>query len=128
MGPLPYIAGKGANLAIEDLLRLLEPYKEFTAHIVAYTRVNDRRWDLLLDNNIVVKLPAEDIIEVLQNSLFTQEGKTLLKRDITAIDLRLKDRITVSLSDTALAERKKKIAILDKERRKQALAIKGSLL
>ncbi len=51
-------------------------------------RVSDRRWNLRLDNGVVVKLPEQDWqsqLDVLEQLIV---DKGILERDIKTIDLR----------------------------------------
>jgi cell division protein FtsQ len=67
--------------------------------------VADRRWDLRLSNGIDVQLPEDDVAAALHRLVELDRDKKLLSRDITAVDLRLPDRVTVRLSDAAAAAR-----------------------
>jgi cell division protein FtsQ len=52
-----------------------------------------------------VRLPESDVRGALDRLVALDRDKKLLSRDITMIDLRLPDRVTVRLSDTAAAAR-----------------------
>jgi cell division protein FtsQ len=67
--------------------------------------VAGRRWDLLLANGISVRLPETDVDDAFARLVQLDHDKKLLSRDITAVDLRLPDRVTVSLSDAAAQAR-----------------------
>jgi cell division protein FtsQ len=67
--------------------------------------VADRRWDLRLTNGIDVQLPESDVAAALDRLVGLDHDKKLLSRDITVVDLRLPDRVTVRLSDAAAAAR-----------------------
>jgi cell division protein FtsQ len=68
-------------------------------------RVAGRRWDLHLDNGVVIKLPESDIQEALVLLHRYEQSQGLLNRDIAAVDLRLHDRTTIRLTADA-AERR----------------------
>jgi cell division protein FtsQ len=55
-------------------------------------RVGDRRWNLALDNEITVALPAENMDTALSDLMKLEREFALLSRDVTMIDLRFKDR------------------------------------
>jgi len=67
--------------------------------------VAERRWNLRLKNVIDVRLPDTNIERALETLARFEREKSLLTRDIVAIDLRLPDRLTVRLSDTAAQAR-----------------------
>jgi cell division protein FtsQ len=71
----------------------------------ASVMVAERRWNLRLTNGIDVRLPESDVRGALDRLMALDRDKKLLSRDITMIDLRLPDRVTVRLSDTAAAAR-----------------------
>ena len=67
--------------------------------------VAERRWNLRLANGIDVRLPETSVEAALDRLAELDRDKKILSRDITAIDLRLPDRVTVRLSDTAAQAR-----------------------
>ncbi len=58
-----------------------------------------------MKNGIDVRLPDTNIEQALETLTRFDREKSLLTRDIVAIDLRLPDRLTVRLSDTAAQAR-----------------------
>ena len=68
------------------------------AHVVAAERVDGLRWNLILKNQTVVKLPEGDMAAALAELAGLQDGMQLLDRPVEAIDLRLPDRMAVSLT------------------------------
>jgi cell division protein FtsQ len=67
--------------------------------------VAQRRWNLRLKNGIDVRLPETGVETALATLVDLDREKKLLSRDVTAIDLRLPDRVTVRLSDEAARAR-----------------------
>ena len=63
--------------------------------MTAAVRVSERRWDLHLDPKVTVRLPETGMPAALHllSSLITD--RKILERDITAIDLRLPDRLII---------------------------------
>jgi cell division protein FtsQ len=59
----------------------------------------------MLKNGIDVRLPETDAGRALDTLVKLDRDNKILSRDITAIDLRLMDRVTVQLSDEAAAAR-----------------------
>lgn len=93
---LPLVVGDGANKNAAALLEALAPYPALA--IKAATRVSNRRWNLLLDNNITIKLPENDMESALARLDKTVHEQDLLKRDIIGLDLRQEDRMIVETS------------------------------
>ena len=71
----------------------------------AAIRVADRRWTLKMSNGIDVRLPEHGLNDALQQLAVLDRDKSLLTRDVTVIDLRLADRVSVRLSDAAYEAR-----------------------
>lgn len=94
-GDLPLVVGPGAPEHAAALLKLMHREPELQSQVVAATRVGERRWNLLLSDDIEVKLPEEGAAQAwaLLADLVREHG--LLARDITQIDLRLPDRMIV---------------------------------
>jgi cell division protein FtsQ len=65
----------------------------------------DRRWNLWLRNGIDVRLPEFTVDKALDQLAALERDAKLSTRDITVIDLRLADRVTVQLSDAAAQAR-----------------------
>jgi cell division protein FtsQ len=102
---LPLVVGRGAQAKARDFLALLDRYPMIRNQVRASVLVADRRWNLKLKNDVDVRLPEEDVGGALDRLVALDRGKKLLDRDITAVDLRLPDRVTVRLSDGAAQAR-----------------------
>ncbi|WP_375675514.1 cell division protein FtsQ/DivIB [Bartonella sp. CL100XZDX] len=99
---LPLVVGQGAQNAAKVFIQALSVYPEVYDRIRAFVRVGDRRWDLVLNNGMRVMLPENGALERLSSFFSSGTMQDLLSRDILSVDLRLADRITVSLSDETL--------------------------
>ncbi|WP_375665805.1 cell division protein FtsQ/DivIB [Bartonella sp. TT121SHDZB] len=99
---LPLVVGQGAQNAAKVFIQALSVYPEIYNRVRAFVRVGDRRWDLVLDNGVCVMLPESGALERLSSLVLSGTMQDLLSRDILSVDLRLADRITVSLSDETL--------------------------
>jgi cell division protein FtsQ len=96
---LPFMVGGGANSTAHDFLAALFTQPEIAMQMRAAVLVAERRWDLNLEGGVKVKLPEKQVRQALTQlvKLDTQYG--LLTRDVTVIDLRLPDRVTVRLPE-----------------------------
>ncbi|HTO31848.1 MAG TPA: cell division protein FtsQ/DivIB [Pararhizobium sp.] len=121
---LPLFVGRDAETSAAEFYARFSQWPEISKRVKAYVRVAGRRWDLMLDNGITIKLPEQDIERAMQVLSTMDEGQQLLERDIAAVDLRLEDRTTVQLTkeaaarrDVALEARTKKLKKLEQENR-----------
>ena len=113
---LPLVVGRGAERKAKDFLAVLDRYPDIRSQLRASIMVADRRWNLRLKNGIDVRLPETHVEQALERLVALDREKKILSRDILAIDLRLPDRVTLRLSDTAAAAREE--ALKDKKRKK----------
>jgi cell division protein FtsQ len=102
---LPLVVGEGAASQARDFLDIVGRYPLLRDAIEACVLVAQRRWNLRLKSGIDVRLPDSDVEQALQTLVALDRDKKILSRDITAIDLRLPDRVIVRLSDDAAAGR-----------------------
>jgi cell division protein FtsQ len=101
---LPLIAGQGANAATPEALELLAAAGPLTARIRGLVRMGERRWDIVLDRDQRVLLPAENPVRALERLLALDKAEDILARDLAAIDLRSDARPTLRLTPFALNE------------------------
>lgn len=115
---LPMVVGGGAERAAPGMVALLKRFPEIAAQVQASVLVAERRWTLHLKNGVEVLLPEEAPDRALAVLTEVDRAKQLLARDITAIDLRLPDRLTVRQSDAAFAARDAALKAAEKARKK----------
>jgi cell division protein FtsQ len=116
---LPLVVGEGAAKEARGFLALLGRYPAIRESTAAAVLVAQRRWNVRLDSGIDVKLPEGDVAQALQTLVTLDRDKHLLTRDITAIDLRLPDRVSVRLSDDAARARADAMKDLLKKQKKK---------
>ncbi len=102
---LPLVVGTGAELRAKEFLALLDRFPELRGHMRAAVLVAERRWNLWLANGIDVRLPEFEVDKALDQLAALERSAKLSSRDITVVDFRLSDRVTVQLSDTAAQAR-----------------------
>jgi cell division protein FtsQ len=102
---LPLVVGPGARERAKEILALIDRHPEISPSVAAAVLVAQRRWNLRLKNGLDIRLPETDVDNALATLVNLDREKKLLSRDITAIDLRLPDRVTVRLSDEAAQAR-----------------------
>ena len=88
---LPLIVGPGAPEIAAPILDLLDRQRAVRARLLRVERISERRWDIILDRGIRVRLPElgwEDQLAELER-LIVDRG--VLERDLEIIDLRFPD-------------------------------------
>jgi len=92
---LPTVVGDDAASHAAPLIEMLAHEPELAARVTAAVRVDDRRWDLRIDNAIDVLLPETDPGEAWTRLAALERANSLLQRDIRTVDMRLPDRLVL---------------------------------
>lgn len=95
------LAGEGAPEQVAGLFLLLQDVKLIADKLRAAVFVGQRRWNLILDGDLQIRLPEEGAGEALKRVLELDRSDQLLSRDLSVIDLRLPDRITLRRAGAA---------------------------
>lgn len=95
---LPIVVGDDAPRHAAQLLAVLRRQPSLFPLVEAAVRVGRRRWNVRLEGGVEVRLPegAEERAWARLAALEREHG--LLARDLTAIDMRLPDRLVVRLT------------------------------
>ena len=94
---LPVIVGEDAPQHIGALVSVLSRHPMLLAELDAATRVSGRRWDITLISGLEIKLPGQGLAEACDLLAKLVIEHQLFKRDVIAIDLRVKDRLVIRL-------------------------------
>lgn len=92
---LKVIVGEDAPENFGELFNMLESQPDLKERVVAAVRVGSRRWNVKLDNDMTVLLPEGDIAAAWAALARAAEESALLERNVTRIDLRMPNRMTV---------------------------------
>lgn len=95
----PLVVGEGANIHAAELLIQLRQYPSVLTPLTSAVRVSNRRWDLHMNNNIIVKLPEENVPAALERLHKAITEQQIMERNIVALDLRLPDRMIIETND-----------------------------
>jgi cell division protein FtsQ len=106
---LPLVVGRGAETRAKDFVALLDRVPAIRDQVRASILVGERRWNLRLKNGLDVRLPEAEVAGALEHLAKLDREAKLLTRDITLIDMRLADRVTVRLSEKAAQARQEQI-------------------
>jgi cell division protein FtsQ len=101
---LPLIAGVGADAATPEALDLIAAAGPLGPRVRGLVRMGERRWDIVLDRDQRILLPAKDPIRALERLLALDHVQDIMNRDILAIDLRNDHRPILRLTPYALGE------------------------
>ncbi|HJW40914.1 MAG TPA: FtsQ-type POTRA domain-containing protein [Rhizomicrobium sp.] len=84
---LPLLAGAGGSSAA-DIVDAVAQHRAISARVRGYERVSERRWNLILDDGVTVKLPEQNWSKELDalDRLIIDNG--ILEHDVVEIDLR----------------------------------------
>ena len=84
---LPLLIGDGGSNA-SDIVDAVAQHRSLESRVKAYQRVSQRRWNLILDDGVLVKLPElgwQKELDALEHLIV---DKGILERDVSEIDLR----------------------------------------
>lgn len=95
---LPLVLGEGAKSHIDQAISLLTAAPELRPRIRALVWVGERRWDIVLGDDVIVMLPEDDPLGALAQVMAWQYGEEVLDRDIAAVDMRLPGRPIVRMT------------------------------
>jgi len=101
LAALPRVIGAGADKAGPAIIEAVAAHPQLASRVTAYIRVADRRWDLRLYNGVTVRLPEANVAAALAEVARLDVEYALFERDLSVVDMRLEDRITVALSPEA---------------------------
>ena len=106
---LPIVVGEGAAQTAPQLLASLEQQPDLFQKVKSAIRVSNRRWTVVLDNEVLVVLPEQAVEEAWHRLAKLQKKEKILDRAINSVDLRLPDRVVLRLieeaSDSAAIEK-----------------------
>ncbi len=99
--PILLIVGAGAAENILPFLRMVARISpEYLSRVKVANYISKRRWNIILDDirhGITIKLPEDDVEDAWKKLVKLDVSQGILKRKLTIIDLRLKDKVTVKL-------------------------------
>lgn len=103
---LPFVVGQGAPDAAGRLYNIVFENPELAERLTAAIRVGYRRWDLEFDNGMRLRLPENSIdfgpTDAWKKFIDMQSEFRVLDREIKVLDMRLKDRVGIKLTQTGL--------------------------
>ena len=99
---LPLVVGETADLAVSEISSLMQANEYFKDHVRAFIRVGERRWDLILENNVRIMLPQREFLAAFDRLMLMNEAGSLLSGRLSNIDMRLVVRPTVRVDTVSV--------------------------
>ena len=99
---LPLVVGEAADLAVSEISSLIQANEYFKDHVRAFIRVGERRWDLILENNVRIMLPQREFLAAFDRLMLMNEAGSLLSGRLSNIDMRLVVRPTVRVDTVSI--------------------------
>ena len=99
---LPLVVGEAANLVVSEISSLMQANESFKDHVRAFIRVGERRWDLILENNVRIMLPQREFLAAFDRLMLMNEAGSLLSGRLSNIDMRLVVRPTVRVDTVSV--------------------------
>lgn len=100
------LSGNGANTHARSLFNIFAVTSDLSTDVYSATWVGNRRWDIRLENGLLIKLPETNISDAWADliKLYKMPGSIA---GLKMIDLRIKDKIYLEYDDSVMKELKK---------------------
>jgi cell division protein FtsQ len=117
---LPVVAGDGAARAAAEALELIDAAGPLMLRLRGLVRVGERRWDMVLDRNQRLMLPADRPVQALERLLALDQAEDLLSRDLAAIDLRNDQKPILRMGEDALLQARRARGLIPAEKKTES--------
>ncbi len=99
------LSGKKANLNANSLFNILAADLDISQNIYSATWVGSRRWNMMFNNDLLVKFPEEDMQKAwkILVKIYNTPGSLI---DLKAIDLRISNKIYLEYDDNSIKDLK----------------------
>ena len=98
---LPLIAGKNAQENMDEALAIFREARPIADRLRGLARMGARRWDVVLDRDQRIMLPAQDPLAALARVIVLHQARDMLDRDVAVVDMRNGSRPTVRMNKEA---------------------------
>jgi cell division protein FtsQ len=99
---LPLVTGVGADVALTEITNLINLLKPIENRVVAYSRISEDRWDIVLDRSQKISLPSDKPELAVGQFLVLNQSENILDKKVERIDFRNKQRLTLTLRDNQI--------------------------
>lgn len=90
---LPHLIGGNANICAKQFLATLETHPDLAKHVLYAVRYGNRRWDLVMQEDITVKMPETDFSGAYEYLYQLFEKDLLFTKNMKMLDLRHQDKV-----------------------------------
>ena len=97
---LMLVAGSGSTAAAAEAIQIMSTARPIGKMIRGLVRVGERRWDVVLDRSRKIMLPEKEPAAALAKLIYRNNTDGILSREISAVDLRNPERMTVRLAES----------------------------
>lgn len=104
---LPKVSGPGAAVPAKALIEALAAYPDVRARVTGMERIAGRRWDLVMDTGLRVKLPTSGFGAAIADLSAMAAKNPAALYEMAEMDFRVPTQFTVRLKDATEAGRKK---------------------
>jgi cell division protein FtsQ len=101
---LPLVVGEGAERALPEALTILHAARPLSNRVKGLVRMGERRWDVVLDRDQRIQLPAVGPVRALERVIVLNQVQDMLERDLVVVDMRLADRPTIRMNEAAVED------------------------
>lgn len=100
---LLFVRGKSSSMFLETIIKDLSiGFPSLIKNLDELEFVEERRWNLKLKNNLLIKLPDENIQKSLSNLKSLFENQKVMESNIIEIDMRIQGRASIKILDSKL--------------------------
>ena len=97
---LIFVKGENSPESLEELIKdITIAFPDLTQNLKELELIEKRRWNLKLNNKLLVKLPDENIRQSLKNLKLLFDEQEVMQSNIIEIDLRIQGRAALKVLD-----------------------------
>lgn len=93
---LPIVVGEGANVSVARLREALDAFPYLSSRLSSATWIGSRRWDLLFEGGVLVRLPEQALDEKLGQLSRMQMRDNIFASGPMRIDMRMDHMLAIS--------------------------------
>ena len=104
---LPLVTGAGVENNVSEAIDVFAKLAPVAGRVRGLMRVGERRWDVVLDRNQILRLPEDKPLASLERIFALHAAQDILNRDVSVVDVRDGRKPILRLSTPALDGLKK---------------------
>jgi len=104
---LPLVTGQGVENNVAEAMDIFAKLAPVAGRVRGLMRVGERRWDVVLDRNQILRLPEQQPLVSLERIFALHAAQDILSRDVAVVDVRDGQKPILRLSAPALDGLKK---------------------